>query len=166
MPAETALALGMTADRRPSEAMIRRLLQAMDPQLLTAAISVWLAGRAAATTSAAGRAIAVDGKGLRGSRTTDTTPATAPARWHYSASPDDFAGPWGRRAGGRSCRRADAVLRETRRRAAQRRPVARDPGRHTGRRRAWRARRCAVSGRHHRRVVFAESPLVQTAQDR
>ncbi|MEO3745477.1 ISAs1 family transposase [Plantactinospora sp. B5E13] len=62
VPATTALALGMTADRRPSEAMIRRLLQAVDPQLLTAAISVWLAGRA----------IAVDGKTLRGSRTTDT----------------------------------------------------------------------------------------------
>ncbi|MDT0528621.1 transposase family protein [Micromonospora sp. DSM 115977] len=46
VPAATAVALGMTADRRPSEAMIRRLLQAMDPQLLTAAISVWLAGRA------------------------------------------------------------------------------------------------------------------------
>ncbi|MET7952302.1 IS110 family transposase [Micromonospora sp. NPDC005324] len=26
---------------------------------------------------------------------TDTTPATAPARWHYSASPDDFAGALG-----------------------------------------------------------------------
>ncbi|MBB4961134.1 transposase family protein [Micromonospora polyrhachis] len=50
VPAATALALGMAADRRPSEAMIRRLLQAMDPQLLTAAISVWLAGRATATT--------------------------------------------------------------------------------------------------------------------
>jgi hypothetical protein len=70
VPAATALALGMTADRRPSEAMIRRLLQAMDPQLLTAAISVWLAGRA--TTTTAGRTIAVDGKTLRGSRTTDT----------------------------------------------------------------------------------------------
>ncbi|MFY1634833.1 transposase family protein [Solwaraspora sp. WMMB335] len=75
VPAETALALGMAPDRRPSEAMIRRLLQAMDPQLLTAAISVWLAGRATATTATAGRAIAVDGKTLRGSRTLD-----APAR--------------------------------------------------------------------------------------
>ncbi|MEU9508563.1 transposase family protein [Micromonospora sp. NPDC048170] len=57
VPAATALALGMAAGRRPSEAMIRRLLQAMDPQLLTAAISVWLAGRATATTSTAGRVI-------------------------------------------------------------------------------------------------------------
>ncbi|WP_431937529.1 ISAs1 family transposase [Micromonospora sp. RP3T] len=72
VPAETALALGITADRRASEAMIRRLLQAMDPQLLTAAITVWLAGRATAATSTAGRAIAVAGKTLRGSRTPDT----------------------------------------------------------------------------------------------
>ncbi|WP_405098021.1 ISAs1 family transposase [Micromonospora sp. NBC_01412] len=52
--------------------MIRRLSQTMDPQLLTAAIGVWLAGRATAATSTAGRAIAVDGKTLRGSRTADT----------------------------------------------------------------------------------------------
>ncbi|MDG4800139.1 ISAs1 family transposase [Micromonospora sp. WMMD980] len=86
VPATTALALGMPADRRPSEAMIRRLLQAMDPQLLTAAISVWLAGRATATTSTAGRAIAVDGKTLRGSRTTDT-----PAR-HVMTACDQATG--------------------------------------------------------------------------
>ncbi|MFB6397898.1 ISAs1 family transposase [Polymorphospora lycopeni] len=72
VPAATALTLGMTPNRRPSEAMIRRLLQAMDPQL-SAAISVWLARRAAAATSTTGRAIAVDGKGLRGSRSTDNT---------------------------------------------------------------------------------------------
>ena len=42
-PDTTALALGIAPDRRPSEAMIRRLLQAMDPQLLTTAIGVWLA---------------------------------------------------------------------------------------------------------------------------
>ncbi|WP_433304488.1 transposase family protein [Actinoplanes sp. CA-030573] len=34
-PDTTVLALGIAPDRRPSEAMIRRLLQAMDPQLLT-----------------------------------------------------------------------------------------------------------------------------------
>ncbi|MER6596631.1 ISAs1 family transposase [Micromonospora purpureochromogenes] len=72
VPAATALALGMTPDRRPSEAMIRRLLQAMDPQLLTAAIGVWLAERGTANTSTADRAIAVDGKTLRGSRTPGT----------------------------------------------------------------------------------------------
>jgi hypothetical protein len=42
------LALGIDPDRRPSEAMIRRLLQALDPDLLTAAIGAWLTGRAAA----------------------------------------------------------------------------------------------------------------------
>ena len=73
VPATTALALGIAPDRRPSEAMIRRLLQALDPQLLTAAIGVWPARRAAAGTSTPRQAIAVDGKTLRGSRTTDTT---------------------------------------------------------------------------------------------
>ncbi|MFG1748488.1 ISAs1 family transposase [Micromonospora chalcea] len=86
VPVTTALALGMAPDRRPSEAMIRRLLQAMDPQLLTAAVSVWLAGRAAADTAAARRAIAVDGKTLRGSRTTDN-----PAR-HVMAACDQAIG--------------------------------------------------------------------------
>src|SRR3954454_21002104 len=45
IPATTALALGIAPDRRPSEAMIRRLLQAVDPDLLTAAIPVWLVDR-------------------------------------------------------------------------------------------------------------------------
>ncbi|WP_203831579.1 ISAs1 family transposase, partial [Actinoplanes palleronii] len=70
VPATTALALGIAPDRRPSEAMIRRLLQALDAQLLTTAIAVWLAGQA---TSADRQAIAVDGKTLRGSRTGDHT---------------------------------------------------------------------------------------------
>ncbi|WP_406081275.1 ISAs1 family transposase [Micromonospora sp. NBC_00858] len=86
VPAATALALGMAPDRRPSEAMIRRLLQAIDPQLLTAAVSVWLTGRAAAGTSTSRRAIAVDGKTLRGSRTTD-----AAAR-HVMAACDQAVG--------------------------------------------------------------------------
>jgi predicted transposase YbfD/YdcC len=72
VPDQTALVLGIAADRRPSEAMIRRLLQALDPDLLTAAIGAWLAGRATAEIPAGRRAIAVDGKTLRGSRTTDT----------------------------------------------------------------------------------------------
>jgi predicted transposase YbfD/YdcC len=73
VPATTALTLGIDPDRRPSEAMIRRLLQALDPDLLTAAIGDWLASRAASAQPSAKRAIAVDGKTLRGSRTTDTT---------------------------------------------------------------------------------------------
>jgi predicted transposase YbfD/YdcC len=72
-PAATALTLGIDPDRRPSETMIRRLLQALDADLLTAAIGDWLTTRAATTSPATKRAIAVDGKTLRGSRTTDTT---------------------------------------------------------------------------------------------
>ncbi|WP_018908506.1 ISAs1 family transposase [Salinispora arenicola] len=72
VPAATALALGIAPDRRPSEAMIRRLLQALEPEQLTRAIGVWLTARSATAPSTARRAIAVDGKTLRGSRTTDT----------------------------------------------------------------------------------------------
>ena len=77
VPAETVQALGIDPDRRPSEAMIRRLLQALNPDLLTAAIGMWLAGR---TTGI--QAIAVDGKTLRGSRTTET------AAWHVMTACD------------------------------------------------------------------------------
>lgn len=73
VPAATALALGIAPDRRPSEAMIRRLLQAVNPDLLTAAVSGWLATRSTATAPAQRQAIAVDGKTLRGSRTIDTS---------------------------------------------------------------------------------------------
>jgi hypothetical protein len=72
VPDATVQALGIAADRRPSEAMIRRLLQALDPDLLTTAISAWVADRARADMPADRRAIAVDGKTLRGSRTADT----------------------------------------------------------------------------------------------
>ncbi|SCF15626.1 DDE_Tnp_1-associated [Micromonospora viridifaciens] len=71
VPTATALALGIAPDRRSSEAMARRLLQALDPDLLTAAISGWLSSRTTATPPAGRRAIAVDGKTLRGSRTVD-----------------------------------------------------------------------------------------------
>ncbi len=62
VPASTALTLGFTPDRRPSEAMIRRLLQALDPQLLTAAISNWLTAQTITAAPGQRRAIAVDGK--------------------------------------------------------------------------------------------------------
>lgn len=68
LPADTAVLLGIDADRRPSEAMIRRLLQAIDPDLLTAAVGIWLAARIPAPAPGSRRAIAVDGKTLRGSR--------------------------------------------------------------------------------------------------
>src|SRR3954470_7593754 len=73
VPAETALLLGIDAGRRPSEAMIRRLLQALDPDRLTAVIGAWLAAQVPATSAGSRRAIAVDGKTIRGSRAGDTT---------------------------------------------------------------------------------------------
>jgi predicted transposase YbfD/YdcC len=73
VPDATAQALGIAADRRPSEEMIRRLLQTLDPDLLTTVIGAWLASRSLADIPAGRRAIAVDGKTLRGSRTADTT---------------------------------------------------------------------------------------------
>ena len=72
VPDTTVQALGIAADRRPSEAMIRRLLQALDPDLLTTVIGAWLASRTLADIPADRRAIAVDGKTLRGSRTAGT----------------------------------------------------------------------------------------------
>ncbi|MFE4777306.1 ISAs1 family transposase [Streptomyces sp. NPDC056713] len=54
--------------------MIRRLLQALDPDLLTAAIGDWLNGRGTTTEEPATRqAIAVDGNTLRGSRSSGNT---------------------------------------------------------------------------------------------
>jgi hypothetical protein len=61
LPADTAMRLGIDPDRRPSEAMIRRLLQAVDPDLLAAAIGTWLATRIRAREPGCKRAIAVDG---------------------------------------------------------------------------------------------------------
>lgn len=71
LPADTAVILGLDADRRPSEAMIRRLLQAVDPDLLAAAIGRWLSARIPMPSPGSRRAMAVDGKALRGSRTPD-----------------------------------------------------------------------------------------------
>src|SRR3954465_8354709 len=45
LPADAAVLLGIDADRRPSEAMIRRLLQALDADLLATTIGTWLATR-------------------------------------------------------------------------------------------------------------------------
>jgi predicted transposase YbfD/YdcC len=85
-PAATVAALGMDPHRRPSEAMIRRLLQALDPNLLTAAISGWLAGAVATAQPSSRRAVAVDGKTLRGSRYGDT------AARHVMAALDQATG--------------------------------------------------------------------------
>ena len=54
----------------PSESAIRRVLQAVDPHLLDRAVCGWLAARAAPARR--WRAIAVDGKSVRGARRPDT----------------------------------------------------------------------------------------------
>lgn len=85
LPEQTAMLLGLDM-RRPSEAMIRRLLQALDHDRLTAAIGSWLAAQVPAPAAGSRRAIAVDGKTLRGSRT-----ATATAR-HVLAAAEQTTG--------------------------------------------------------------------------
>src|SRR5215216_1578017 len=45
LSADTTVLLGIDAGRRPSEAMIRSLLQAVDPDLLATAIGTWLSTR-------------------------------------------------------------------------------------------------------------------------
>src|SRR3954451_24962534 len=50
LPEQAAGRLGIDARRRPSEAMIRRLLPALDPDLFTTAISGWLAAQPAPGT--------------------------------------------------------------------------------------------------------------------
>jgi predicted transposase YbfD/YdcC len=86
LPADTAVLLDIDADRRPSETMIRRLLQALDADLLAAAIGTWLATRIPAQQPGSRPAMAVDGKTLRGSRTRDS-----PAR-HVLAAADHSTG--------------------------------------------------------------------------
>jgi DDE family transposase len=53
--------------------MTRRLLQAVDPDLLATAIGAWLAEKTPAPASGSRPAVAVDGNGLRGSRTRNGT---------------------------------------------------------------------------------------------
>jgi predicted transposase YbfD/YdcC len=86
LPADTAVRLGIDTNRRPSEAMIRRLLQAIDPDLLAAAIGAWLATRIPPPAPGCRPAVAVDGKTLRGSRSRDS-----PAR-HVLAAADHDTG--------------------------------------------------------------------------
>lgn len=72
LPTDTAAALGIDTGRRPSESMIRRLLQALDADQLTAVIAAWLATQTPVPAAGTRRALAVDGKTIRGSRTSDT----------------------------------------------------------------------------------------------
>jgi predicted transposase YbfD/YdcC len=72
LPEQTAGLLGIDTGRRPSEAMIRRLLQALDHDQLSMAIGSRLAAQVPAPPPGSRQAIAVDGKSLRGSRTATT----------------------------------------------------------------------------------------------
>jgi predicted transposase YbfD/YdcC len=67
LPADAATRLGMSAARRPSESMIRRLLQAVDPDRLSAIVGDWFDQRLPPPPAGSRRAIAVDGKTIRGS---------------------------------------------------------------------------------------------------
>jgi predicted transposase YbfD/YdcC len=72
LPGDTAARLGIDTGRRPSETMIRRLLQALDPDRLATVIAGWLAAQLPAPATGTKPAMAVDGKTIRGSRTGDT----------------------------------------------------------------------------------------------
>jgi predicted transposase YbfD/YdcC len=69
---QAAAVLGMQPARRPSESMIRRLLQALDPQLLSTVVGGWFRQRLPDQPAGDRRAIAVDGKTMRGSGDADT----------------------------------------------------------------------------------------------
>ncbi len=86
LPADTATLVGIDPDRRPSETMIRRLLQAVDPDILAATIGKWLAARIPSPEPGSRQAIALDGRTIRGSRTRDR-----PAR-HVLAAADQATG--------------------------------------------------------------------------
>jgi predicted transposase YbfD/YdcC len=71
LPISVRLRLGM-GRRAPSESTLRRVLQSVDPDELDAAVSGWLARRATSPVGTSPvRAIAVDGKTARGSRSGD-----------------------------------------------------------------------------------------------
>lgn len=72
LPDDIAITLGIDTARRRSEAMIRRLLQALDPDRLAAVIRTRLASWIPTPTVGVKPAIAVDGKTIRGSRASDT----------------------------------------------------------------------------------------------
>ena len=75
-PPQVMAALGIRRDpltgrfEPPDEATIRRVLEAVDADALDAAVGSWLADRAAGQAAGTGRrrAVAVDGKSLRGTR--------------------------------------------------------------------------------------------------
>lgn len=69
LPVSVRVRIGV-GPRAPSESTFRRVLQSVDVDELDRVVSGWLADRAAAATAAGTvRAVAVDGKTARGSRT-------------------------------------------------------------------------------------------------
>lgn len=76
LPVGTAVLLGIDPDRRPSEAMIRILLQALDAGLLTVAIGARLASRVTPPAPGSRQAIAVDGKTLAAHALAPVPPGT------------------------------------------------------------------------------------------
>jgi predicted transposase YbfD/YdcC len=86
LPDETAATLGMHPARRPSESMIRRLLQALDPERLSTVVGGRFHQQLPDPPTGSRRAIAVDGKTIRGSDDGDT-----PAR-HVLAACDHTTG--------------------------------------------------------------------------
>ena len=70
LPVSARLRLGI-GRRAPSEATIRRILQAVNLDALDAALSGWLADRLPDPASGRMRVVAVDGKTARGARTDD-----------------------------------------------------------------------------------------------
>ena len=93
VPDAAVQAPGIAADRRPSEAMIRRLLQALD--LPTTVIGAWLANRTTARTSR-----------QDGGRSRSTArPCAAPHRRHCRRSRDARLRPGHRRSPGQHRRR-------------------------------------------------------------
>jgi predicted transposase YbfD/YdcC len=71
LPVEVAATLGITA-AAPSESAVRRLVQRLDPDQLDTAIGTWIQQLSnAVVPDRRRRVLAVDGKTLRGSRTTE-----------------------------------------------------------------------------------------------
>jgi predicted transposase YbfD/YdcC len=71
LPVEAAAALGIHA-AAPSESAVRRLVQRLDPDRFDTAVGVWIQQLSGALAPAGRRRVlAVDGKTLRGSRTTE-----------------------------------------------------------------------------------------------
>jgi hypothetical protein len=116
----------------PAEATIRRTLTRVDPTALAAVLGTWLADRDGRTPQQRRRAVAVDGKTLRGARR-DGRPAGPPAGRdgpHHPRRPRPTPGQRRARRGPRLP--AAAGRPGPRRDGGHRRRVAHPPGRRLG----------------------------------